>query len=286
MIIIDSLLAAPLRGLMFVLEKIDEAVREEAEAEERTIMADLSALHRALDSGAITEAEFDGREQKLLDRLDHLRSDGSKRCRRRLSPVARPAASARPYRDDLSLAEALDRILHRGVSLEGNLTIGLADVDLLFLDLRLLLGSVDTIWPDGRPEVPAVRPRTPSPSSTSSPPPSASPPAPTRQAESRDVALGSGGSPPVDASERQGAAGSSTAQGLVRLVLTLVKLLHDVLERQAVRRMEAGRLTDAQIDNLGTALFAQADEILRLQRQFGFSEKDLSLDLGVPDGAL
>jgi hypothetical protein len=77
MIIIDGLLAAPLRGLMFVLEKINEAVQEESEAEERTIMADLSALHRALDSGAITEAEFDGREQRLLDRLDHLRSAGA-----------------------------------------------------------------------------------------------------------------------------------------------------------------------------------------------------------------
>ncbi len=211
-----------------------------------------------------------------------------------LEPVARPAASARSYRDDLSLAEALDRILHRGVSLEGNLTIGLADVELLYLDLRLLLGSVDTIWPDGRPEVPAVSPRTPSPSSTSPQPPSASRQAEPRQAEPRqaeprqaeprDVAFDGGGSPPVDASERRGAQGSSTAQGLVRLVLTLVKLLHEVLERQAVRRMEAGRLTDAQIDRLGTALFAQADEISRLQRQFGFSEKDLSLDLGVPDG--
>jgi len=64
-----------------------------------------------------------------------------------------------------------------------------------------------------------------------------------------------------------------------------VKLLHDVLERQAVRRMEAGRLTDQQIENLGAALCAQAEEILELQRQFGFSEKDLSLALDVPDGA-
>jgi hypothetical protein len=78
--------------------------------------------------------------------------------------------------------------------------------------------------------------------------------------------------------------GSSTAQGLIRLVLTLVKLLHDVLERQAVHRMEAGRLTEEQIDNLGAALFAQAEEILKLQRQFGFSEKDLSLALDVPEG--
>ncbi len=199
-----------------------------------------------------------------------------------LDPVARPVNAARPYRDDLSLAEALDRILDRGVSLEGNLTIGLADVDLLFLDLRLLLGSVDTIWPDGRPAVPAVRPRTPSPTPASSQPPSAS-----HKTLSHDVPLGSvGDGPPIAVNDRQGAGGSSTAQGLVRLVLTLVKLLHEVLERQAVRRMQAGRLTDVQIDNLGTALFAQAEEILRLQRQFGFSEKDLSLDLGVPDGAL
>jgi hypothetical protein len=199
-----------------------------------------------------------------------------------LDPVARPVNAARSIRDDLSLAEALDRILHRGVSLEGNLTIGLADVDLLFLDLRLLLGSVDTIWPDGSPVVPAIRPQTPSPA-----PPSSGPPPASRNARSHDIAPRSGGSSPsIAVNDHQGAGGSSTAQGLVRLVLTLVKLLHEVLERQAVRRMEAGQLTDAQIDNLGTALFAQADEISRLQRQFGFSEKDLTLDLRVPKGAL
>jgi hypothetical protein len=50
--------------------------------------------------------------------------------------------------------------------------------------------------------------------------------------------------------------------------------------------MDAGRLTDRQIEDLGNALAAQAAEILGLQRQFGFSDKDLCLDLGVPDGAL
>ena len=49
--------------------------------------------------------------------------------------------------------------------------------------------------------------------------------------------------------------------------------------------MEAGRLTEQQIDSLGAALSAQANEIMKLQRQFGFSEKDLSLALDVPDGA-
>jgi hypothetical protein len=200
------------------------------------------------------------------------------------NPDGGPVNAARPYREHLSLADALDRILQRGVSLEGNLTIGLADVDLLFVDLRLLLGSVDTIWPEGRPPVPPVNPRAPS---------SPSFPAPLEPTTARieagpgDAVSGSGDErSPIALKDHGSAEGSSTAQGLIRLVLTLVKLLHDVLERQAVRRMEAGRLTEAQIENMGMALFAQAEEILRLQRQFGFSEKDLSLDLGVPDGAL
>lgn len=201
-------------------------------------------------------------------------------------PDSGPSNAPPPYRDHLSLADALDRILQRGVSVQGNLTIGLADVDLLFLDLRLLLGSVDAIWPDGAPPVPAVCPQTPS-SPSSPPPPSSETPAARPESGSRDVALGRvDGRPPIVLNDRRSADGSSPAQGLVRLVLTLVKLLHEVLERQAVRRMEAGRLTDAQIDNVGMALIAQAEEILRLQRQFGFSDKDISLDLGVPEGAL
>ena len=72
---------------------------------------------------------------------------------------------------------------------------------------------------------------------------------------------------------------TSRADGLVQLVLTLVKLLHEVLERQAVRRMSAGRLTPAQIENVGSALLAQTLEIERLRRHFGFAERDLTLKL-------
>ena len=85
MFLIDNLLAAPLRGLMFVLKKIDEAVQKEVEVEERAIMADLSALHRALDSGAITEAEFDAREQELLRPARSIAFGGRGRCLRRCS---------------------------------------------------------------------------------------------------------------------------------------------------------------------------------------------------------
>lgn len=69
-------------------------------------------------------------------------------------------------------------------------------------------------------------------------------------------------------------------QGLGRLVLTLVKLLHELLERQAIRRMEAGTLTDEEIESLGLTLMRQTQEIQRLRREFGLQEEDLNLDLG------
>jgi hypothetical protein len=68
--------------------------------------------------------------------------------------------------------------------------------------------------------------------------------------------------------------------GLGALVLTVVKLLHELLERQALRRIDAGSLSDAQIEKLGLTLMRQADEIDRLRKEFGLEESDLNLDLG------
>ncbi len=68
--------------------------------------------------------------------------------------------------------------------------------------------------------------------------------------------------------------------GLGQLVLTLVKLLHELLERQGIRRIEAGSLTDDQIERLGLTLMKQAQEIDRLRQEFGLEEEDLNLDLG------
>jgi len=68
--------------------------------------------------------------------------------------------------------------------------------------------------------------------------------------------------------------------GLGQLVLTLVKLLHELLERQAIRRMEAGSLSDAEIERLGLTLMRQSEEIERLRKQFGLDTEDLNLDLG------
>jgi hypothetical protein len=68
--------------------------------------------------------------------------------------------------------------------------------------------------------------------------------------------------------------------GLGQLVLTLVKLLHELLERQAIRQVEAGSLSEQQIERLGLTLMRQAQEIERLRKEFGLEEEDLNLDLG------
>jgi len=68
--------------------------------------------------------------------------------------------------------------------------------------------------------------------------------------------------------------------GLGQLVLALVKLLHDLLERQAIRRMESGRLTETEVERLGETMMRQTQEIERLRREFGLEEEDLNIDLG------
>lgn len=68
--------------------------------------------------------------------------------------------------------------------------------------------------------------------------------------------------------------------GLGQLVLTLVKLLHELLERQAIRRIESGSLNDDEIERVGVTLMGQAEEIERLRKEFNLDEEDLNLDLG------
>lgn len=72
----------------------------------------------------------------------------------------------------------------------------------------------------------------------------------------------------------------SVKNGLGQLVLTLVKLLHELLERQALRRIDNGSLSNDEIERLGLTLMKQAQEIDRLRKEFGLQEEDLNLDLG------
>lgn len=69
-------------------------------------------------------------------------------------------------------------------------------------------------------------------------------------------------------------------QGLAKLVLTLVELLRRLMERQAVRRMEAGSLDDEEIERLGVAFMRLDGRMSELKAAFGLEGEELNLDLG------
>ncbi len=69
-------------------------------------------------------------------------------------------------------------------------------------------------------------------------------------------------------------------QGLARLVLSIIELLRRLLERQAIRRMEAGSLEEQQVEDMGRALMTLEQKIRELAEQFGLTPEDLNLDLG------
>ena len=69
-------------------------------------------------------------------------------------------------------------------------------------------------------------------------------------------------------------------KGLGQLVVTLLKLLHELMERQAARRVDGGSLTVEQIERLGMTLMLQSREIQRLQAEFELADEDCNLDLG------
>jgi Gas vesicle protein K len=67
---------------------------------------------------------------------------------------------------------------------------------------------------------------------------------------------------------------------LVKLVLTLVELIRQLMERQALRRAEGGDLSEEQIERVGLALMRLEEAMTRLKDHFGLDDHDLNLDLG------
>ena len=69
-------------------------------------------------------------------------------------------------------------------------------------------------------------------------------------------------------------------KGLAQLVLTLVELLRQLMERQASRRMEGGSLTDEEVERLGTTFMLLERRMRELKKSFGLEDADLNIDLG------
>lgn len=85
---------------------------------------------------------------------------------------------------------------------------------------------------------------------------------------------------PLASARRIGADPESVERGLVSLVLTVVELLRQLMERQALRRVEAGDLAAEQVDNIGLTLMALEARMTELREHFGLKPQDLNIDLG------
>lgn len=81
-------------------------------------------------------------------------------------------------------------------------------------------------------------------------------------------------------SRRVDADPDNVERGLAQLVLTVVELLRQIMERQALRRVEAGNLDDETIERLGRTLMALESRMEELKETFGLEDEDLNLDLG------
>lgn len=182
----------------------------------------------------------------------------------------------------IELSEVLSHLLDKGVVLRGEVMLAVADIDLVRLDLGLLLSAVESAIARGgdtatSPRLGAARPRSaqPLPSGSmmeSQVVQSLHAPSDATVAPLETVAEGL---PP-----RLNTDPDKVENGLAKLVLTLIEVLRKVLEHQAVRRMEGGHLSDAEIERLGVALLRLNDRMQDMKGIFGLTDDDLQIDLG------
>jgi CRISPR/Cas system-associated endonuclease Cas1 len=69
-------------------------------------------------------------------------------------------------------------------------------------------------------------------------------------------------------------------KGLAKLVLTLIELIRKLLEKQALRRVEAGSLSEEEIERVGQTLMKLENKMDELKQLFGLEDEDLNLNLG------
>ncbi|MBU1320711.1 MAG: gas vesicle protein K [candidate division Zixibacteria bacterium] len=80
--------------------------------------------------------------------------------------------------------------------------------------------------------------------------------------------------------ERIDANPANVEKGMAKLVLTVVELIRKLMEKQAMRRVEGGTLTDEEIERIGETLMKLEDKMQELKEVFGLKDEELNLNLG------
>jgi len=201
----------------------------------------------------------------------------------------------------VTLLELLDRLLDKGVVVKGEILLSVADIDLVYLNLGLLLSSVKTLGiarsRDIDEEVPiswhtslqeeelvADLPRVngmqlaPSPFTIEQRPRSNNS---SGELHASILPTAIDGGPGQLFEPRATLNPENVEKGLAKLVLTLVDLIRKLMEKQAVRRMDEGHLDAGDIEKLGTTFFLLDQKMEQLKQTFGLEHEDLNIDLGL-----
>ncbi len=195
-----------------------------------------------------------------------------------------------------TILELLDRLLDKGVVVKGEVLLSVADIDLIYLNLGLLLSSVKTVEKaarrggNGKAELifwPACR------TGRQTATQGKNDLVTTPETEEKDISKNSNG----EAIERTlpslidygldqvikpktNIDPKNVEKGLIKLVLTLVELIRKLMEKQAVRRMESGFLTAGEVERMGVTFLALDKKMEQLKKSFALKDEDLNLDLG------
>jgi len=170
---------------------------------------------------------------------------------------------SRPREERVTLIDALDKVIEKGAVLDGELAIRVADVDLIFIGLKLLITSISRAETMklglGQENV-----------------------KPSREDEEyirsleKEIEKAEKNLPKIiEASDPEKA-----EKGIAQLVLTLVKLIKDLMYRETKRRIKKGNLSGVEIQKLGLTFKALDKKIEELRAVFGLSDEELNLDLG------
>jgi len=180
------------------------------------------------------------------------------------SRPARPLTHERLYKSKkVTLLDALDRVIDKGAYVDGEIVLRVADIDLVFIGLRLIITSVsnaERLRNEGRMGTRAS--------------PSAEDLVCIRKLEQQLRDIETSIPKIIDAGNPEKA-----EQGIAKLVLTLVKLISKLLEREAVRRVDTGVLSETEIQKLGLTFKVLEKKLEELKAVFGIKD-ELNLELG------
>lgn len=167
-----------------------------------------------------------------------------------------------PKEERVTLVDALDKVMEKGAVVDGELAIRVADVDLIFIGLKLLITSIS------RAEM-------------------------MRSGEAANKKMSREDEEHIRGLEREikkaekslpkiieAADPKKAEKGIAQLVLTLVKLIKELMYRETRRRIKKGNLSEVEIRKLGLTFKALDKKLQELKAVFGLKEEELNLDLG------